>query len=139
MDTLVINLLDNLLIPFRQVYFGLLACGFLLFMAFLSAIRMKKETAEILEELEQANKTLEEVKDPLEFTEKFYLIDGQLKANKRVGRSWEEFTKTLLPPLDAIDEPEYRVYRTAKRPSDYFDIDHLNSKIKPIIGPKLGQ
>jgi len=133
MDTLVINLLDNLLIPFRQVYFGLLACGLLLFVALLSAVRMKRETSQILEGLEQANKTLEQVNDPLEFTEKFYLIDAQLKENKRISRSWEEFSKTLLPPLDAIDEPEYRVYRAAKRPSDYFDIDHLNSKIKPII------
>jgi hypothetical protein len=49
MDILVINILDNLLTPFRQVYFGLLACGFLLLMAFLSAVRMRKETAEILE------------------------------------------------------------------------------------------
>jgi hypothetical protein len=57
----------------------------------------------------------------------------QLRENNRISRSWEEFTKTLLPPLDAIDEPEYRVYRSAKRPSDYFDIDHLNSKIKPIV------
>lgn len=133
MDILVINLLDNLLTPFRQVYFGLLACGFLLLMAFLSAVRMRKETAEILEELEKANKILEEIKDPLEFTNKFYLIDSQLRENNRISRSWEEFTKTLLPPLDAIDEPEYRVYRSAKRPSDYFDIDHLNSKIKPIV------
>jgi len=133
MDTLVITLLDNLLIPFRQVYFGLAACGLLLLIAFLSVSRMKKETAEILRELEEANKTLLEVKDPLEFTEKFFLIDGQLKSNQRISRSWEEFTKTLLPPLESIDEPEYRVYRAAKRPSDYFDIDHINSKIKPVI------
>jgi len=72
MDTLVITLLDNLLIPFRQVYFGLAACGLLLLIAFLSVSRMKKETAEILQELEKANKTLLEVRIRLNLLKSFF-------------------------------------------------------------------
>jgi len=133
MASIFITLLDNILTPFREVYFGLLACGFLIGLAIFSVARMRKEAKLIVGELEKAIQTLNSTKNPQEFSEKFHIIDGQLRANKYISRSWEEFSKTLLPPLEFIDEPEYRVYRTSKRPSDYFDIDHINSKIKPIV------
>ena len=133
MDNFAINLLDVLLTPFRWVYFGIAGCLLLISIAILSVRRMKKESAEIIADIDRANEALSKFESAEEFTNQFHLIDGQLKGINRLSRSWEEFSKTLLPPLDEIDEPEYRVFRTTKRPVDYFDIDHLSSKVKPII------
>jgi hypothetical protein len=133
MDNLAINFLDALLTPFRWVYFGLAGCALLIFVALISVRRMKKESAEIIADIDKANEALSKFESAESFTNQFHVIDGQLKGINRLSRSWEEFSKTLLPPLDEINEPEYRVFRTTKRPVDYFDIDHLSSKVKPII------
>ena len=133
MDNLAINFLDVLLTPFRWVYFGLAGCALLISIALFSVQRMKKESAQIIADIDKANEALSKFQNAEEFTNQFHVIDGQLKGISRLSRSWEEFSKTLLPPLDEIDEPEYRVFRTTKRPVDYFDIDHLSAKVKPII------
>jgi len=128
-----INFLDVLLTPFRWVYFGLFGCALLITVALISVRRMKNESAEIIADIDKANEVLSKFESAEEFTNQFHVIDGQLKRINRLSRSWEEFSKTLLPPLDEIDEPEYRVFRTSKRPVDYFEVDHISSKVKPII------
>ena len=133
MTTSFIEILDSSLWIFREIYFGLGAAIVLLSIAIFSVIRMRTEYAEVIIDIEKANRILNEYADGYEFSMQFHIADSKLKEISRVKRSWEEYAKTLLPPLANIDEPEYQVYRSTKRAADYFDIDHISSKIKPVV------
>lgn len=133
MNNVFIEQLNSLLWIFREVWFGLGAASLLMGVAIYSAVKMRQEYRNVLVDIENANAILDKRTDAQDFTENFHIVNSGLKAIPSIDRSWEEFSKTLLPPLDLIDEPEYQVYRSTKRAADYFDIEHISSKIKPFI------
>ncbi len=133
MEQTILHLLDLVLTPFRFPLFGLLGLLVLMSLVFGSYVLIKKKYTTITQELDAAILVIDEIQDSEKFTSQFHIINGKLKTNNLVKRNWEEFHKTLIPPLDHIDEPEYKVYRATKRTWDYFDLDHVSSEIKPIV------
>lgn len=133
MNNVFIEQLNSLLWIFREVWFGLGAASLLIGVAIYSVIKMRHEYLRVLADIENANSILDKHTDAQNFTENFHIVNSGLKEVSSINRSWEEFSKTLLPPLEQIDEPEYQVYRSTKRAADYFDIDHISSKIRPFI------
>jgi len=133
MNNFAINQIDLLLTPFRWIYFGIASCLLLISIALISVFKINRESAEIIADIDKANEAISKFQNAEEFTNQFHVLDGQLKGINRLSRSWEEFSKTLLPPLDEIHEPEYRVFRTTKRAVEYFDINHLSANVKPVV------
>lgn len=127
------NFLDQSLWIFRQIEFGLGAALCLIIIAGISVRKMYAEYKAVIQDVDNANNALGEYEDGVAFSREFHIANSKLKEINRIQRSWEEYSKTLLPPLDNIDEPEYQVYRSTKRAADYFDVDHISSKIKPIV------
>lgn len=127
------NSLDQFLWVFRQIEFGLGAALCLLIIAGISVRKMYAEYKAVIQDVDNANNALGEYEDGVAFSRQFHIANSKLKEINRIQRSWEEYSKTLLPPLDNIDEPEYQVYRSTKRAADYFDADHISSKIKPVV------
>ncbi len=74
MDDLAINFLDALLTPFRWVYFGLAGCALLIFVALISVRRMKKESAEIIADIDKANEALSKFESAESFTNQFHVF-----------------------------------------------------------------
>ena len=71
------------------------------------------------------------------FTEHFESINQKLSSLKLLGRRWEEFTETLVPPLREIDDLQYRTFRNTQRPSKYFSKAELSESMRPFISGEI--
>ncbi len=117
----------------RDEYFGFTIAVLLVCLAVASSLRMYFSARTAKQETRRAFDAIEDLEGPLQFTEYFGDVDEKLKAERRFGNTWSEFSKTLIPPLDHIDSPEFRVYRSTKRPNDYFDSTHVLKDVRPLF------
>ena len=67
----------------------------------------------------------------MEFTNNFHRINAAITSNHLLGRIWEEYVETLIPPLEEVDDPSYRVYRNTVRPQLFFTEDAVLQHIRP--------
>ena len=133
LDNVIQNLLSNGLEVFTHVSFGFGAMLLLLLFAVGSSILINIRASSVKRQLQEANAHLEPLVDEADFTEQYAELDGKLRGLPIISRAWEEFSETLLPPLDEIDDPEYRVYRNTKRPQTFFNRSSILSSVRPFI------
>lgn len=116
----------------RSEFFGMGAATLLVTWAVISSVKMWLASNRAKSDTEEALRSVVGLSTPAEFTDNFSDIDEKLQAGSRFKSTWVEFKKTLITPLDHIDEPEYRTYRATKRPHDYFDSEHVLRDIRPL-------
>ena len=133
MDQGFLHVLDGILGFARNEYFGIGVAGCLVALAVASSFRMYFAARVAKLETRRAIRAIESLEGPSQFTEHFGDLDEKLRSERRFGNTWPEFSKTLIPPLDHIDSPDFRVYRATKRPSDYFDSTHVLRDVKPFF------
>ena len=133
MEQIILYFLDDFLTPFRHPLFGLTGLFILMGFVFSSYLQIKIKSRAVEESLSLAINTISNINDEREFSSQHNIINVKLKSIPLLKRNWEEFNKTLIPPLLHIDEPEYEVFRATKRTWDYFDLDHVTAEIKPIL------
>ena len=107
------------------VLIGVAAIG--IFLMWNQARKLKRELTVAIEAVESSGANEEE------FTNNFSDVDEKLKKLPHIKRPWEEFTETLIPPLDAVDDPDYRVFRNTQRPENFFRASVTTNLIKPWI------
>ncbi|WP_372741313.1 anti-phage ZorAB system protein ZorA [Neptunomonas sp.] len=74
--------------------------------------------------------------DEADFTSKYEVLRNKIIKVPGLKHTWTEFEETLIPPLEDIDDPNYRVYRNTKRPSDYFSASSVHHfQITAFIQP----
>lgn len=132
-DTLVKAYLPKILEFFTHYSYGAIAFMVLLLLAVFSVSLIFMRGTRVKKELVTAATLLEKVKDEAEFTEKYLSISSELKKLPALKRNWEEFEETLIPPLDDIDDPEYRVFRNTKRPQAFFTGSAVTQTVKPFM------
>jgi len=118
---------------FANPYFGYLAFGGLILLGLISVARLIYKAAKVKRELKVAIDTLASVEDEVDFTERFGEIDTKLRSIPTLKRPWEEYTETLIPPLESVDDPAYRVYRNTKRPQDFLSPTAVLSDVRPFM------
>ena len=128
-----LRFLNDLLWIARSEYFGIAIAAILVGWAILSSIRMKKGSDRAIRDTKKVVAAIRNLDGPAAFTAQYSEIDEQIKSQRRFASTWTEFSKTLIPPLDHIDSPEFRVYRATKRPGDYFDSEHVLKDVRPFI------
>jgi predicted nucleic acid-binding Zn-ribbon protein len=128
-----LRFLNDLLWIARSEYFGIAVALILVGWAVFSSIKMKQGSERSVRETAKLGRAISDVDGPLAFTASYAEIDETIKAEARFRGTWIEFSKTLIPPLDHIDSPEFRVYRATKRPGDYFDNEHVLKDVRPVI------
>ncbi len=133
MGTGFLSILNDNLVFARNEFFGIGVAVCLILLACASSYRMAKAAKAARLETQSAIQAIEAISSPSEFTDNFATIDEKLRGQQRFGGTWSEFVKTLIPPLDHIDSPDFRLYRSTKRPQDYFDSDHVLRDVKPYI------
>jgi len=134
MEQLILNFLDEIILtPFRQPLFGLMGLFIMMGLVLASYLKISQKSKEIESNLDSALEVIANIKDDKEFTAKYTVINENLKKIPMLKRNWEEFSKTLIPPLLHIEEPEYEIFRATKRTWDYFDLDHTSAEIKPLL------
>ena len=132
MDRELLTSIDGFLSPAREESFGLWVAAFLVGIAIASSFRMYFAMQAAKLETRRAIRAISDLDSPQQFTEHFGDLDERLRGERRFGVTWSEFSKTLIPPLDHIDSPDFRVYRATKRPSDYFDSKHVLRDVRPF-------
>ena len=133
LDKILQAYLNIALEPFTHVSYGFSAFVLLLLMAVVSSWLINIRGSKARKQIEAANDTLDGYGDEADFTDNFAEIDSSLRAIPLLERTWEEYSETLLPPLEEIDDPEYRVYRNTKRPHTFFTRSSLLGNIRPLI------
>jgi ABC-type transporter Mla subunit MlaD len=128
-----LRFLNDLLWVARSEYFGMAIALVLVGWAVLSSVRMKRGSDRSIEDTTKVVEAIRELDGPAAFTSYYAEIDEKIKSEKRFAPTWTEFSKTLIPPLDHIDSPEFRVYRATKRPGDYFDSQHVLKDVRPLV------
>ena len=128
-----LRFLNDLLWVARSEYFGITIAAILIAWAIFSSIRMRRASDQSLKDTKKLVDSVRDIDGPAAFTEKYAEIDETIRSESRFQNAWLEFSKTLIPPLDHIDSPEYRVYRGTKRPGEYFDSEHVLKDVKPFI------
>lgn len=128
-----LRFLNDLLVVARSEYFGITVALILVGWAVFSSIKMKQGSERSVRETAKLGRAISNLDGPLAFTDSYAEIDETIKAEARFRGTWIEFSKTLIPPLDHIDSPEFRVYRATKRPGDYFDNEHVLRDVRPVI------
>ena len=104
---------------------GFAAIG--IFLMWNQARKLKRELTVAIEAVESSGT------DEEGFTNNFSDVDEKLKKLPHIKRPWEEFTETLIPPLDAVDDPDYRVFRNTQRPENFFRASVTTNLIKPWL------
>ena len=132
-DDQVQSLLNEALALFTHISYGFTAFLVLLLLAVVSTIVIYLRARRVQKQIEQAGVLLDEIRDEEDFTSNFSRVNADLVKVPAISRLWEEFTETLLPPLEEIDDPEYRVYRNTKRPQTFFTSTAILSDVRPII------
>ncbi len=133
LDALVREYLPTILEFFTHYSYGAIAFLSLLIFALASVGVVYWRASKIKKELEAATEIIRSSRDEEEFTEQYLKISAEIKQLTVLKRCWEEFEETLIPPLEGIDDPEYRIYRNTKRPQVFFSAASVNSSIKPIM------
>lgn len=118
---------------FANENFGFVALAALLVLGFFSSARLFFKARKVKKELHDAIAFLEQIEDEREFTERFGEIDQKFQAIPTLKRSWEEYTETLIPPLESVDDPAYRVYRNTKRPQDFMTPEAVLHDVRPFM------
>ena len=119
--------------PFTYVTYGFSAFLILLMLAVISMWLVYHKGSIARKQIETANSTLDDYDDEADFTENFAEIDNSIRSIPLLERIWEEYSETLLPPLQEIDDPEYRVYRNTKRPHTFFTKSSFLRNVRPLI------
>ena len=132
MDRELLTSIDGFLWLAREEAFGILIAALLVGIAVASSLRMYFAMRVAKLETHRAIRAISDLDSPQQFTEHFGDFDERLRGERRFGATWTEFSKTLIPPLDHIDSPDFRVYRATKRPSDYFDSQHVLRDVRPF-------
>jgi len=110
--------------------FGLAGAGALVILV------MLWKCMRLMNSINSMKKILRTTKDEAEFTEQYETIRAKVLKISDFTHTWLEFEETLIPPIDDIDDPNYRVYRNTKRPSEYFSTASVHHfQIKPFILP----
>ena len=79
---------------------------------------------------------VKETTDETDFTSKYETLRDKIIKVPSLKHTWSEFEETLIPPLEDIDDPNYRVFRNTKRPSDYFSASSVHHfQIQALIQP----
>lgn len=117
----------------RSEYFGVAIATILVGWAIISSVKMYWASNRAKSETKKILSAIDPYSTPSEITENFSLVDEKIQNEKRFKNTWIEFAKTLIPPLDHIDSPEFRSYRATKRPGDYFDSDHVLKDVRPLF------
>lgn len=111
----------SLLIQFFHIPdIGLYIAGTLLGVGVLVILEMMWKFIALRRSLTPVISTLESTTDYDSFTAQFETINQRIHSIDGMRHPWREFTETLIPPLDSIDEPGYKIYRNTRRPSEYF-------------------
>jgi len=118
---------------FANPLFGYIAFSGLIFLGLISVIRLVYQAYKVKRELQRAIETLETIEDELDFTERFGEVDAKFRSIPVLKRPWEEYTETLIPPLESVDDPAYRVYRNTKRPQDFLTPNAVLSNVRPFM------
>jgi len=108
---------------------GFAAIG--IFLMWNQARKLKRELIVAIEAVESSGT------DEEGFTNNFSDVDEKLKKLPHIKRPWEEFTETLIPPLDAVDDPDYRVFRNTQRPENFFRASVTTNLIKPWLSGEI--
>ena len=108
---------------------GFAAIG--IFLMWNQARKLKRELIVAIEAVESSGANEEA------FTNNFSDVDEKLKKLPHIKRPWEEFTETLIPPLDAVDDPDYRVFRNTQRPENFFRASVTTNLIKPWLSGEI--
>jgi hypothetical protein len=128
--------LETLLSPFTHYAYSISAFLILISAAIVTAFWMAARQQSMLRDIALASDAVVPLQTPEEFTAHYGDVNQSLKQNATLRRSWEEFEETLIPPLDDIDDPSYRVFRNTKRPSEFFQSSTLLSRLTPFFKPE---
>ena len=136
LDKELAGLLSVLLEPFTHYASSLSAFAILVLLAVVITIRMRRVQRKILEEIADGTGQIARYEDPEAFSAAFGVINASLGANHSLGRSWQEYEETLIPPLEEIDDPAYRVFRNTKRPTEFFFSEQYSDRLSPWMRPE---
>jgi len=133
LDKSVGELLLMVLAPFTHLTFGIAAFFSLITLAFASTVFYYRSAYKATKALEQALACLDQCEDESAFTNRFTEIDQKLSDIPQIKQIWKEYVETLIPPLDNIDDPAYKVYRNTLRPQAFFTHKHVFRNVNPWI------
>lgn len=105
----------------------------LLLLAIGSTCRAVVKSRKANKQLKEASDLLLSTKDEEDFTQQFDVIDASFKKNALLSRHWEEFTETLIPPLEGVDDNSYQIYHNTKRPQEFLSPDAVLHDVRPWI------
>lgn len=123
--------LEWILEPFTHYTMGAAAFIVLISLAGVSTYVAYRRASFANKQIRHAIAIIESSEDEIEFTEKFEEISARLQSIAVLKRPWEEFQETLIPPLESVDDPSYRVYRNTKRPQEFFVPDEVLHDVRP--------
>ncbi|MET4161262.1 methyl-accepting chemotaxis protein [Marinobacterium sp. MBR-111] len=127
---------DTLISFFHLENIGLFLAFALIGLGVLVILWMFTRYRRIRNALTQFKAIVNESTDTQSFTEGYETYRSKAVEIPGVRHAWIEFEETLIPPLDDIDDPNYRVYRNTKRPSDYFSTTAIHHfQLRPLIQP----
>lgn len=127
----------TLLISFFHIAnIGLYLAISLLAMGVFVMLTMLKKFRTVVSALNSVIMAIKETADVNDFTAKYETLRAKILKVPGLHHSWSEFEETLIPPLEDIDDPNYRVYRNTKRPSDYFSATNVHHfQVRAFIQP----
>lgn len=132
-DTIVSEWLPRFLEPFTHISYGVIALACLFSLALLSIGVLHTAGVRVRRQIKSARELVEKYENESDFTSNFGVISAGISALPIFKHAWIEFEETLIPPLQEVDDPAYRVYRNTKRPQDYFNTETILAKVKPFI------
>lgn len=112
---------------------GVLLFFALLLLAIGSTCRAILKSRAANRQLKQASNVLLNAKDAKDFTQQFDVIDASFKQNSLLKRHWEEYTETMIPPLEGVDDNSYQVFRNTKRPQEFFTAEAVLHDVRPWV------
>jgi len=133
MDQGFLQVINDALSIARSEYFGIVVAFCLITLAVASSVRMYLASNAAKREAQRAIEAIRDFETPSEFTEHYAEVNEKLSKERGFSDTWKEFSKTLIPPLEHIDSPDFRVYRSTKRPNDYFDSTHVLRNVRPFF------
>lgn len=133
LDENVAKWLPKFLEPFTFISYGVIALTFLVALALISITVLYRRGARVRRQIKEATKVVAKYENAVDFTKNFGAISAEVSDLPIFKHAWVEFEETLIPPLQEVDDPAYRVYRNTKRPHDYFNDSTILSEVKPLI------
>lgn len=131
------DIINKLLGDFFHIpHIGLILAGILIAAGSFVIAAMLIEYWKVRSALASAISIISEQKDEQDFTDNYETVRSKLENVPGMKHTWSEFEETLIPPIDDIDDQNYRIYRNTKRPSDYFSATSVHHfQIKAFIQP----